>query len=1021
MKHHLRKALSVFSIVTAFVISGQTINVDGINYQLNFDSSGRGYAETTGYDGHTAHVKIVPIIEYLGNSYSVTGGNLSFSGSKSLVSVTYAGDIPVSGAFDNCVNLEHVYFTHPIDGFSMGSFYNCYKLDLSDILGHLQIDNDDFVPAHMEECFGLETPTQYDQFDCFDWESCYGAKLEFHSNISNIFENRLYKSVKWPFKSNIIFDGDVIEMLESNWGELSGLFHYSGSALESRWYAPNLKEVVCHGEFFSAGEDSTPNLETITLKHGVNKVYLGYTEENYLGTNVYLRSGLENLSKLTIEDKNSIEILKICGSGKLNLDWIGECSNLKELELADISSVTSITLPSSIESLRLYNLPSLTTINNCEKAKKITIESCPMLEDLDLSTAENVSLSNNPGLKNLYLGASLKSYFSNQGNSYCNPSDQELEIIYAGTIGQWHDINFDNWAETKYPSSSFNTAGFLANVTKLWYGNGKQKKEYLIELNDTILPENLHQLKHGPFTGYRGLEKVSLSNKIRHIGYGTFAGCSNLSVININPDEIQSGTFYNCKAISEITLGENVKEITLAFPKKTNNPYHFSYRGSASEWCKVRKCNLTSMETDYIINYTYNLRMDCTGTPFTYASQSNLINSKTGELELTDPEEIGDQFNNPKLLKSVKIKFYRDAGITTINPSAFSHCDSLESITVEDYSGGTPATSGLSSRTLTSDNNRFIVGERAFSDCTKLKNNEILDHLKSYGRDAMHNTAWMKNQPDGPVYLYSSDQGKIVITYYNGTIPEETSIIIDHDATWFQGSSSFDYASCSNVKSISLPEGIEVMESYWMPWQAITTNFEFPSSVTRIGQNIFYNELDNVRFRDGENPIEHADGCYFSKVKNLYIGRDVKDGILFSGISVENATYGPDVTTISQGNSIGYSSSPGLKHLYSLSVAPPACENVYDTYNALTMNINTDDCILHVPDGCYDAYRNAEGWKEFAHIMEDIKTTSVITAETDDNTMIEIHYDISGRVIDPATPGLHIVKKGSAVNKTIVK
>lgn len=601
-----------------------------------------------------------------------------------------------------------------------------------------------------------------------------------------------------------------------------------------------------------------------------------------------------------------------------------------------------------------------------------------------------------------------------------------MEIIYAGTIGQWHNIIFDNWAETKYPSSSFNTAGFLANVTKLWYGHGKQKKEYLTELNDTILPENLHQLKHGPFTGYRGLENVSLSNKIRHIGYGTFAGCSNLSVIDINPDEIQSGTFYNCKAISEIILGENVKEITLAFPKETNAPYQFSYRGNASEWCKVRKCNLTSMETDYITDYTYNLRRDCTASPLTYASQSNLIDSKTGELELTDPEEISDQFNNPKLLKSVKIKFYRDAGISTINPSAFSHCDSLESITVEDYSGDAAAASVLSNRSLASDNNRFIVGERAFSDCTKLKNNEILDHLKSYGKDAMHNTAWMKNQPDGPVYLYSSDQGKIVITYYKGIIPEETSIIIDHDATWFQGSSSFDYASCSNVKSISLPEGLEVMEDYWMPWQAITTNFEFPSSVTRIGQNIFYNELDNVRFRDGKKPIEHADGCYFSKVKNLYIGRDVKDGILFSGISVENATYGPDVTTISRGNSIGYSSSPGLKHLYSLSVVPPACESVYDDYShkntfALTMNINTDDCVLHVPDGCYDAYRNAEGWNEFTHIMEDIKTTSVITTETDDNTMIEIHYDISGRVIDPAAPGLHIVKKGSTVTKTIIK
>lgn len=310
--------------------------------------------------------------------------------------------------FNSCINLEHVYFTYPIDStifMDPEIFYNCYKLDLSDILGHLQID--DYGLLNVHDAFGLETPTQYDQFDCFDWESCYGRILEFHDRT---FENRLYKSIKWPFKSYVALDGDCVETLESNWGILSGFGGFD--ALPRKWHAPNLKEVICHGDFFSAGGDITPNLETITLKHGVNKVYLGYTEENLLGTNVYDRSGLENLSKLTIEDKNSIEILKICGSDKLNLDWIGECSNLKELELADISSVTNITLPSSIETLRLYNMPSLTAINNIENVKNITVYNCPKLENLDLYGAEQVSLSNNPGLKNLYLGTSLKSYIN---------------------------------------------------------------------------------------------------------------------------------------------------------------------------------------------------------------------------------------------------------------------------------------------------------------------------------------------------------------------------------------------------------------------------------------------------------------------------------------------------------------------------------------------------------------------------------------------------------------------------------
>ena len=78
-----------------------------------------------------------------------------------------------------------------------------------------------------------------------------------------------------------------------------------------------------------------------------------------------------------------------------------------------------------------------------------------------------------------------------------------------------------------------------------------------------------------------------------------------------------------------------------------------------------------------------------------------------------------------------------------------------------------------------------------------------------------------------------------------------------------------------------------------------------------------------------------------------------------------------------------FSDCTGLTELVSLASIPPICDaGVFE-------NVDKSLCTLKVPKGSKDAYRQADGWKDFVNIEEvDVTGIETVAAESMSNSEI---------------------------------
>ena len=154
--------------------------------------------------------------------------------------------------------------------------------------------------------------------------------------------------------------------------------------------------------------------------------------------------------------------------------------------------------------------------------------------------------------------------------------------------------------------------------------------------------------------------------------------------------------------------------------------------------------------------------------------------------------------------------------------------------------------------------------------------------------------------------------------------------------------SDFSFYSCTNLVSVKLP-----------------------ASVTEIGENAFGEDenLKEVLLPSGVRTIAKM---AFFRCRNL-VKVTLPNGLTTIGEStffycdnLQSVTIPATVTSIGESAFAMLGTSPDV---YCRATTPP-------TAAADAFNYSTARGTLHVPVGCVDAYRNAQGWKEFNTIVE---------------------------------------------------
>ena len=409
-------------------------------------------------------------------------------------------------------------------------------------------------------------------------------------------------------------------------------------------------------------------------------------------------------------------------------------------------------------------------------------------------------------------------------------------------------------------------------------------------------------------------------------------------------NEIPSSAFVYCRALTSITLPNSVTSIGYqAFadtPWYENQPDGLVYAGK--------------------VLYKYKGTM----------SDGTKIKIKDGTLGIA-----GDAFYGCSSLTSITIP----NSVTSIGDRSFSQCSGLTSITIP--------------------NSVTSIGDWAFSGCSGLTSVTIPNSVTSIGNDALGNTPWYNNQPDGLVYA-----GK-VLYQFKGTMSDGTKIKIK-DGTL--GIADYAFNRCSGLTSITIP-----------------------NSVTSIGDYAFSGCSGSIKVEEGNTVYDSRDNCNAiieTASNTLIMGcpntnipssvTSIGDGA-FSGCSgLTSITIPNSVTSIgfysfsgcsgltsitfpNSVTSIGYGAFSRCSGLTTISIGKRVkdigedvfgkCEKLANVYCYAENVPNADgafwgsyleDATLHVPVGSMDAYKAKAPWKYFKNIVAIDETASKSTAIT---------------------------------------
>ena len=290
------------------------------------------------------------------------------------------------------------------------------------------------------------------------------------------------------------------------------------------------------------------------------------------------------------------------------------------------------------------------------------------------------------------------------------------------------------------------------------------------------------------FLYYRNIKSVFIPNTVTRIGKSAFAYCESLTSIDIpnSVNSIEYSAFYHCSSLTSIIIPNSVTKLgQMAF-----------------DWCT----SLTSLTlTNNISSIGAYAFRNCPIESITLTASTieeycmGKCNGLLGMMWI--PRQI--QINGENVTEIVIPE-----SINSIINYSFVGCTSLTSVTIPNsvMSIGEGVFSGCSSLTsVTIPNSVTSIGGWAFDGCSSLTSITIPESVISIGSNALHDTPWFENVPDGVVYINN------VLYTYKGSMPDDEAIDVKEGIV-----SISPYAFYNNnlLKSITIPSSIKYIGEY---------------------------------------------------------------------------------------------------------------------------------------------------------------------------------------------------------------
>jgi hypothetical protein len=533
-----------------------------------------------------------------------------------------------------------------------------------------------------------------------------------------------------------------------------------------------------------------------------------------------------------------------------------KCNNLTEITIPEGWTTTGVNTFKECTNLTTVNLPeSLETVGDG------SFSGCTNLSDVSIpegvKTIGESAFKDCTSLEEIVLPEGLETI----GASAFYGCNSLAEINIPSTVTTIGDSAFYNCiylTEIDLPDglTSIGASAFYGctNLTEVEIPDtvtsiGTAAFRGCTKLSKANIPSTLTSVSDQLFYGCSSLTSIEIPETVTSIGSSAFYGCSKLSSANI-PEAVTSiGTyaFCGCKSLTgEIVLSDNVtylgqyafsdcSSITKAVVPgtlTTIGTYAFSNCTSLSDVTLGEGLKSLSMRMFYNCSKITELDIpDSVTAVYAYALSGTGIT----EVDLTNITTIGECAFSGTKLKEVVVP----STVTSIDSNAFSSCTKLESaqwlttvaIPASCFNGDT------SLRNVEIAEGVKTISDSAFNYCTSLEEIEIPDSVTAINNYAFNACSSLKSIDLSNLNLTTINYE----TFYNCSSLE--SVKLPDTLTQI---SSYAFSSCSSLKSIELPDTVKTISDYAFYQCASLTEITLTRDLTSTGA-AFLSNCKNLR------------------------------------------------------------------------------------------------------------------------------------------------------------------------------
>jgi len=751
---------------------------------------------------------------------------------------------------------------------------------------------------------------------------------------------------------------------------------------------------------FKTMRDSMPNLMNIDLRAANIVAYTGTLGTSSSTNNIYKANTIPQAafySKLTQVNEVLTTIVIPTTTIVVADSAFMKCHKLLDIVLSlnvtalgqesfsECNSITTIDLPNTIVSFGKavfagsLNLTTITIPTSLNEISDLAFAACPKLSSVTFSSPSSISR----------IGLSA----------------------FAGS-GEFLDLTIPNSivtiADKAFQGAGLKNIQFEKSSQLTYLGLNAFNAAKIVSIT---IPSNLTSIEKYTFQGCSNLETVLFENQSSLITIGDYAFslCKITSIdIPATVTTIGSSAFANSSMLQSIyvhsiipvdlTLSSSVfssvdkTSCKLYVPKGTLSVYTFANQWkdfihivemadlSAKTMLNTAgslASSLTQLEKQSITTLTLTGTIDARDFKTMRDSMPNLANidlsgativAYTGPLGTavstliypanTVPQcafwiYVGDQ-----TLRSFKFPITT----TSVGDSAFSQCKYLSSIDINtkiETIGNLSFAGCQSLTTFNFPNSLRIIGLTAFGGCNSLKSIVIPNSVTTIG-----NSAFIACDSLSSVVLPNS------ITYISGSVfcfSAIKTITIPASVVSINTEAFFNCQKLENVIFESSTKLLTISDKAFMYCMALQ-NIVLPTSLTSIGEYAFQrcSLLVNLNIPQSVSSIGQIAFASCSMLQSISIPSNITDlnmATFYDCSSLTTLTIPATVKNIYNGV---FTNCSGLQLINALSPSPIDLSTRVGVFDG----VNKNTCILYVPNGSLNVYKEAAQWKDFLNIQE---------------------------------------------------